>query len=95
MARKHYFDEGVLKLLREIDVHLHDGLDVAIACRDNESGYRNYYDWRKQLGGLSCSQVSEIKSFKKENERLKKIVVDVKVDRLIQKESLDHLKPRV
>ena len=28
MGRKRYFDEAVLKLLREIDVHLHDGLDV-------------------------------------------------------------------
>ena len=28
MARKCYSDEDVLKLLREIDVHLHDGLDV-------------------------------------------------------------------
>ena len=28
MAQKRYSDEDVLKLLREIDVHLHDGLDV-------------------------------------------------------------------
>ena len=28
MARKRYSDEDVLKLLREIDVHLHDGLAV-------------------------------------------------------------------
>ena len=33
MARKRYSDEDVLKLLREIDVHLHDGLDVVSACR--------------------------------------------------------------
>ena len=33
MARKRYSDEDVLKLLREIDVHLHDGLDVVNACR--------------------------------------------------------------
>jgi hypothetical protein len=32
MARKRYSDEDVLKLLREIDVHLHDGLDVVSAC---------------------------------------------------------------
>ena len=30
MARKRYSDEDVLQLLREIDVHLHDGLDVAV-----------------------------------------------------------------
>ena len=28
MARKRYLDEDALKILREIDVHLHDGLDV-------------------------------------------------------------------
>ena len=33
MARKRYSDEDALKILREIDVHLHDGLDVVSACR--------------------------------------------------------------
>lgn len=33
MARKRYSDEDVLKLLLEIDVRLHNGLDVVIACR--------------------------------------------------------------
>ena len=28
MARKRYLDEDVLKIFSEIDVHLHDGLDV-------------------------------------------------------------------
>ena len=28
MARKRYSDEDALKVLREIDVHLHDGLDI-------------------------------------------------------------------
>ena len=31
MARKRYSDEDALKVLREIDVHLHDGLDRACA----------------------------------------------------------------
>ena len=33
MARKRYSDEDALKVLREIDVHLHDGLDVLSSCR--------------------------------------------------------------
>ena len=33
MARKHYFDEDVLKLLLEIDVNLHDSLNFVSACR--------------------------------------------------------------
>ena len=33
MAWKRYSNEDVLKLLREIDVHLHDGSDVMSAYR--------------------------------------------------------------
>jgi hypothetical protein len=32
MARKRYSDEDILKLLREIEVDLHDGMDVISAC---------------------------------------------------------------
>ncbi len=31
MARRRYSDEDALRLLRAIDVHLHDGMDVAEA----------------------------------------------------------------
>ena len=94
MARKRFSDGDVLKLLREIDVHLHDGLDVVSACRKARISDKSYYYWRKKFGGLSRSQVSEKKSFKKENERLKMIVADLQLDKLLLKDSLDHLKPR-
>ena len=61
MARKRYSDEDVLKLLREIDVHLHDGLDVVSACRKAGISDKSYYYWRKKFGGLSRSQVFEMK----------------------------------
>ena len=61
MARKRYSDEDVLKLLREIDVYLQDGLDVVSACRKAGISDKSYYYWRKKFGGLSRSQVSEMK----------------------------------
>ena len=33
MAQKRYNEEDILRLLREIDVHLHGGIDVVSACR--------------------------------------------------------------
>jgi hypothetical protein len=36
-----------------------------------------------------------MRALKKENERLKKIVADLQLDKLILKESLDYLKPKV
>ncbi|WP_391481083.1 transposase [Nereida sp. NH-UV-3] len=88
MARKRYSHEDALKLLREIDVHLHDGLDVVGACRKAGISDKTYYYWRKKFGGLGRPQLSEMKALKK------KIVADLQLDKLILKESLDYLKPK-
>lgn len=39
-------------------------------------------------------QLSEMRALQKDNERLKKIVAELQLDKLILKESLDHLKPK-
>ncbi len=94
MARKRYSDEDVLRLLREIELNLASGQDVASACRSAGISDATYYKWRKRFGGMGKSQLSELKALEKENERLKKIVATLELDKLILKESLDYLKPR-
>ena len=95
MARNRYSDEDILKLLREVEVHIHSGMDVVCACRKAGVSDKTYYAWRKKFGGLVRSQLSEMKSLRKENDRLKKIVAELELDKLILKESLDFLKPKV
>jgi len=94
MARKRHSDEDILKLLREIEVKLSAGSDVASACRGVGISDATYYNWRKRFGGMGRSQLSEMRSLEKENARLKKIVAELELDKLILKESLSHLKPR-
>jgi transposase-like protein len=94
MARKRHSDEDILKLLREIEVRLASGSDVGSACRAAGISDATYYTWRKKFGGMARSQLSEMKALEKENQRLKKIVADLELDKLILKESLDFLKPK-
>jgi putative transposase len=94
MARKRYSDEDILKLLREIELNLASGNDVATACRSVGISDATYYNWRKKFGGMAKSQLSELKALEKENGRLKKILAELELDKLILKESLDFLKPR-
>ena len=94
MARKRHSDEDILKLLREIEVRLASGNDVTSACRAAGISDATYYTWRKKFGGMARSQLSEMKALEKENQRLKKIVADLELDKLILKESLDFLKPK-
>mgnify|MGYP001818932498 CR=1 FL=1 len=43
MARKRHSDEDILKLLREIELHLAGGADVATACRSAGISDATYY----------------------------------------------------
>jgi putative transposase len=94
MARKRHSDEDILKLLREIEVKLSAGSNVQSACRGVGISDATYYNWRKRFGGMGRSQLSEMRSLEKENTRLKKIVAELELDKLILKESLTYLKPR-
>ena len=66
-----------------------------MACRSAGISDATYYNWRKRYGGMGKSQLQELKGLEKENTRLKSIVADLELDKLILKESLNYLKPRV
>jgi len=95
MARKRYSDEDVLNLLRQIELSLASGSSIEMACRSAGISDATYYNWRKRCGGMGKSQLQELKGLEKENTRLKRIVADLEPDKLILKESLNYLKPRV
>jgi hypothetical protein len=66
-----------------------------MACRSAGISDATYYTWRKKYGGMGKSQLQELKGLEKENSRLKRIVADLELDKLILKESLDYLEPKV
>lgn len=94
MAWKRYSDEDILNLLRQIELGLNGGSDVGSACRKAGISEATYYTWRKRYGGMAKSQLQELRTLEKENARLKRIVADLELDKLILKESLDYLKPK-
>ena len=95
MARKRYSDEDVLNLLRQVELILASGSSVETACLSAGISDATYYNWRKRYCGMGKSQLQELKGLEKENTRLKRIVADLELDKLILKESLDYLKPKV
>ena len=82
------------RLLREIEVHLAGGSDVGTARRAVGISDATYYTWRKTFGGMGRPQLAELKTLQRENQRLKRIVANLELDKLILRESLDFSKPR-
>ena len=48
---------------------------------------QTYYRWRKQYGGMGVDQLRELKRLQKENDRLRRAVSDLTLDKLILTET--------
>lgn len=87
MSRKKHQPEEIVAKLRQVDVLLSQGRPVAEAIRTISVTPLTYYRWRKEFGGLKCDQVKRLKDLEKENERLRKAVSDLTLEKLILKEA--------
>jgi putative transposase len=89
MARKRYTTEQIISLLREAEVRLGRGKTIGGICRSLSISEQSYYRWRREYGGLKLNQAKRFKDLERENERLKKAVSELTLDKLILKEAAE------
>ncbi len=87
MNQKKHKPEEIVAKLRQVDVLLSQGRSVGEAVRTIGVTPFTYYRWRKEFGGLKSDQVKHLKDLEKENERLRKAVSDLTLEKLILKEA--------
>ncbi len=62
---------------------------MGLICRGLGISEQSYYRWRRDYGGLKLDQAKKFKDLERENERLKKAVSELTLDKLILKEALE------
>ena len=87
MATKRHKPEEIVTKLRQVEVLVGQGMARVDANREVRITEQTYYRWRKQYGGMGTDQLRELKRLQKENERLRKAVSDLTLDRLILAEA--------
>ena len=87
MAKKRHKPEEIVAKLRQVDVLTSQGMPIADAIRSIGVSEVTYYRWRQEYGGLKTDQVKRLKDLEKENERLRKAVSDLTLEKLILKEA--------
>ena len=75
--------EEIVTKLRQVEVLVGQGMPRTDAIRQISITEQTYYRWRKQYGGMGTNQLKELKRLQKENERLRKVVSDLSLDKLI------------
>ena len=86
---KRYSPDQVVVKLRQADVELGKGRTVPEVCRKIEVSQQTYYRWRQKYGGMSPELIKELKALQKDNQRLRKIIADQRIDMEIMKEAIE------
>jgi putative transposase len=87
MPRKRYTPEEIVAKLRQVDVLVSQGQNIADAIRAIGVSEVTYYRWRQEYGGLKSEQVKRLKELETENTRLRRAVSDLTLDKLILQEA--------
>jgi transposase-like protein len=87
MPKKRCTPEEIVAKLRQVDVLVSQGQNIADAIRQIGVSEVTYYRWRQEYGGLKTDQVKRLKELEQENSRLRRAISDLTLDKLILQEA--------
>ena len=87
MAIKRNKPEEIVTKLRHVEVLVGQGKARIDAIREIGVVEQTYYRWCKQYGGMGTDQLKELKRLQKENDRLRRAVSDLTLEKLILSEA--------
>jgi putative transposase len=77
MKRSRFSDQQIAFVLRQAE----EGTTIEEVCRKVGISEATSYNWRKRYGGLMPSEMKRLKQLEEENQRLKKLVADLALDK--------------
>jgi putative transposase len=77
MKKSRFSEQQIAFVLRQAE----EGTPVAEVCRKAGISEASFYNWRKKYGGLLPSEMKRLKQLEEENQRLKKLVADLSLDK--------------
>ena len=87
--RKRHTPEQIVRKLRDADVMLTNGKDLAEVLQSLEVSEATFNRWRNQYGGMKAEEAKRLKELENENKRLKKLLAEAELDKAILKEALE------
>jgi putative transposase len=77
MKKSRFSEQQIAFVLRQAE----EGTPIAEVCRKAGISEASFYAWRKKYGGLMPSEMKRLMQLEEENQRLKKLVADLSLDK--------------
>ncbi len=84
MKRKRLSVEQIVAVLKQAEV----GVPVVEVCRQVGITEQTFYRWKAKYMGLEIDQVRQIKRLQEENGKLKKLVAELSLDKVMLQDVL-------
>jgi putative transposase len=84
MKKSKFSDAQIAFILRQAE----EGTAIAEVCRKAGISDATFYNWRKKYGGLMPSEMKRLKQVEDENNRLKRLVADLSLDKAMLQDVL-------
>ena len=77
--KKRFSVEQIVAVLQQVE----GGIAVKEVCRQVGVSEQTYYRWKKVYGGMPASEARELKQLREENTKLKRLVADLSLDKVM------------
>jgi putative transposase len=84
MRKSRFSEEQIATALRQVE----SGAPVAQVSRRMGVSEATFYLWKKQFADLSTSELREVRQLREENTRLKRLVADLTLDKVMLQDVL-------
>ena len=82
--KKRFSEEQIIQILREQEA----GGKTDDVCRRHGISQATFYNWKAKFGGMDVSDAKKLKLLEAENAKLKRLLADAELDKLMMKEVL-------
>ncbi len=80
--KKRFTEEQIVKILEE----LRSGKSAKDVAREHGITTNTVYSWKRKYGDMSKNEIHKLKSLEDENAKLKRLVADLSLDNMVQKD---------
>lgn len=82
--KKRFTEEQIIRVLKEAEA----GAETSDLCRRHGISEATFYNWKAKFGGMDVSDAKRLKQLEAENAKLKRLLADAELDKLMMKELL-------
>lgn len=82
MQKKRYTEEQIVYAMRQSQ----SGVTAGEICRTMGVSEQTFYNWKKKYSGVGVSELRELRQLRDENQKLKRLVADLSLDKHILQE---------